>query len=51
MRCNGRVGYATSELARFPAPFSGVVPDLPVAGDDPHEIRPLAPGVATGVGR
>jgi hypothetical protein len=51
MRCNGSVGHATGELARFPAPFSGVLPDLSVAGDDTHEIRPLAPGMATGVGR
>jgi hypothetical protein len=32
-------------LARFPAPFSGVLPDLFVAGDDTHETHSLAPGV------
>jgi len=31
-------------LARFPAPFSSVLPDLFVAGDDTHETHSLAPG-------
>src|SRR5437588_12738807 len=39
---------AAGELARFPAPFSSVLPDLFVAGDDTHEIHSLAPSVATG---
>jgi DNA end-binding protein Ku len=38
-------------LARFPAPFTSVLPDLFVAGDDTHETLSLAPGVATGTGR
>ena len=42
---------AAGELARFPAPFFGVLPDLLVAGDATHEIHSPAPGVATGVGR
>jgi hypothetical protein len=42
---------AARELARFPAPFFSVLPDLFVAGDDPSEIHSLAPGVATSVGR
>src|SRR6202008_2816915 len=42
---------AARELARFPAPFSGVLPDLFVAGDDTHETHSLAPGVATSAGR
>ena len=31
----------------FPAPFSGVLPDIPVTGGDAHETGPLAPGLAT----
>jgi hypothetical protein len=42
---------AARELARFPAPFFSVLPDLFVAGDDTHEIHSLAPGVATSAGR
>src|SRR5215469_18942392 len=42
---------AAGELARLPAPFFGVLPNLLVAGDDTHEIHSPAPGVATGVGR
>src|SRR4029077_13532985 len=42
---------AARELARFPAPFSIVLPDLFVAGDDTHETHSLAPGVATSAGR
>jgi hypothetical protein len=38
-------------LARFSAPFFGVLPDLFVAGDDTREIHSLAPGVATSAGR
>src|SRR6476661_410526 len=38
---------AARELARFPAPFFSVLPDLFVAGDDTREIHSLAPGVAT----
>src|ERR1700730_14436836 len=38
---------AAGELARFPAPFSSVLPGLFVAGDDTHETHSLAPGVAT----
>ena len=37
---------AARELARFPAPFFSVLPDLFVAGDDTHETLSLAPGVA-----
>src|SRR5438105_8045811 len=43
--------YAAGKLARFPAPFSGVLPDLFVARGDTHETHSLAPGVATGAGR
>jgi hypothetical protein len=46
MRCNGNVGHAARELARFPVPFYGILPDLSVAGDDTHETRSLAPGMA-----
>jgi hypothetical protein len=42
---------AARELARFPAPFFSVLPDLFVAGDDTREIHSLAPGVATNAGR
>ena len=42
---------AAGELARFPAPFFGVLSDLLVACDDTHGIHSPAPGVATGVGR
>ena len=42
---------AARELARFPAPFFSVLPDLFVAGDDTREIHSLAPGVATSAGR
>src|ERR1700730_9418112 len=42
---------AAGELARFPAPFFGVLPDLFVAGDDTHETHSLAPDVATRAGR
>jgi hypothetical protein len=38
---------AARELARFPAPFSSILPDLFIAGDGTHEIHSLAPGVAT----
>ena len=36
---------AARELARFPAAFFSVLPDLFVAGDDTREIHSLAPGV------
>ena len=35
-----------ASLARFPAPFSSVLPGLFVAGDDTHETHSFAPGVA-----
>src|SRR5215471_10368346 len=38
---------AARELARFLAPFSGLLPNLSVAGDEPHETHSLATGVAT----
>jgi hypothetical protein len=36
---------------RFPAPFSTVLPDLFVAGDDTHETHSLAPGAHRASGR
>ena len=42
---------AARELARFPAPFFSVLPDLFVAGDNTREIHSLAPGVAISAGR
>jgi hypothetical protein len=40
-----------ADMARFPAPFSSVLPDLFVAGDNTREIHSLAPGVAADVRR
>src|ERR1700737_3588428 len=37
---------ATGELARFSAPFSSVMPDLSIAGDEPHETNSPASGAA-----
>ena len=34
---------ATGELAGFPAPFFSVVPDLFIAGDEPHETKSVWP--------
>ena len=44
------IGNATGELARVSAPFFSIVPDLFIAGDEPHETNSPASGVATGVG-
>jgi hypothetical protein len=39
--------HAARELERFSAPFSRVLPDLSLTGNDAHEIHSLAPSVAT----
>ena len=46
-----KICNAARELARFPAPFFSVLPDLFITGDDTREIHSLAPGVATSAGR
>jgi DNA end-binding protein Ku len=40
-------GNATSKLERLSAPFSGVVPGLPVAGDGADETHPPTPSLAS----
>jgi hypothetical protein len=40
---------ATGELARVSARFFSIVPDLFIAGDEPHETNSPASGVATGI--
>ena len=47
LRRNG-VRDATGDLARFLAPFFGVMPDLSVARDDAHETHRTRPISATG---
>jgi hypothetical protein len=47
LRRNG-VRDATGDLARFLAPFFGVLPDLSVARDDAHETHRTRPISATG---
>ena len=38
--------HATGELEGFPAPLSGVLPDLSFARDNAHEINPPASSLA-----
>ena len=39
--------YATGKLAKLSAFIAGLLPDLPFAGNEPHQTHSLASGLAT----